>query len=239
MEEVKGRRGEGGCQRHRDVGGGTDGASEGVKQPEATNSPAANCLQRTGQPFEHFSSGIVSRHFIYVYLFTVSSSKKDQRMERDRTKRANNIFFRNINCTIERVGGEDDKELPIALQIKRGVWEKWFEVTPRHASGDVGGALRGEKRRSLEMSLHEYIDIPLEVSLSLLFPGSSRVSARLSWRMRRSGREDETRPMLPRWLGLVKWRCSGAFEFCPRIDNDNDEDDDEDDDDIGGLTGST
>ncbi|KAF7408571.1 hypothetical protein HZH66_003108 [Vespula vulgaris] len=130
MEEVKGRRGEGGCQRHRDVGGGTDG-------------------------------------------------------------------------------------------------------------GDVGGALRGEKRRSLEMSLHEYIDIPLEVSLSLLFPGSTRVSARLfkeSWRMRRSGREDETRPMLPRWLGLVKWRCSGAFEFCPRIDNDND---DEDDDDIGGLTGST
>ncbi|KAF7414960.1 hypothetical protein HZH68_003449 [Vespula germanica] len=151
MEEVKGRRGEGGCQRHRDVGGGTDGA--------------------------------------------------------------------------------------------------------RHASGDVGGALRGEKRRSLEMSLHEYIDIPLEVSLSLLFPGSTRVSARLfkEWagsqdradeRFSRSlvcyrRREDETRPMLPRWLGLVKWRCSGAFEFCPRIDNDNDEDDDEDDDDIGGLTGST
>ncbi|KAL2717495.1 hypothetical protein V1478_013195 [Vespula squamosa] len=152
MEEVKERRGEGGCQRHRDVGGGTDGA--------------------------------------------------------------------------------------------------------RHASGDVGGALRGEKRRSLEMSLHEYIDIPLEVSLPLLFPGSTRVSARLfkEWagsqdradeRFSRSlvcYRSQDARMKLVRcsqdgWGS--KWRCSGAFEFCPRIDNDNDEDDNEDDDDIGGLTGST
>jgi hypothetical protein len=41
-------------------------------------------------------------------------------------------------------------------------------ISPRHASGDGSAPLlpRWEKETSLEMSLHEYIDIPLEGSVS-------------------------------------------------------------------------
>lgn len=44
----------------------------------------------------------------------------------------------------------------------------WHPISPRHASegGDTRCSLsQGGKRRLLEMSLHEYIDIPLEGSL--------------------------------------------------------------------------